>query len=185
MTIIDDVIKNYRPKLNETIEFFKSELAAIRTGRASAGLVENIRVPYYGTQTPISQMANITIPDAQTIFIQPWDKNSLSEIEKAIGNSDLNLSPSNDGERIFIKLPPLTEERRKEFVKIVKDKAEEIRISIRNIRQDMMSEWDKVEKEISEDDFDRGKKNIQTIIDDFNKTIDELADKKESELLSI
>ncbi|MFZ5391746.1 MAG: ribosome recycling factor [Patescibacteria group bacterium] len=181
----DDLIKSYRPKINETIEFFKTELASIRTGRASAGLVENIRVPYYGAHTPISQMANITIPDAQTIFIQPWDKNSLGEIERAIGNSDLNLSPSNDGERIFIKLPPLTEERRKEFVKIVKDKAEEMRISIRNLRQDLLSEWDKVEKEISEDEFERGKKLLQVFIDEANKNIDDLADKKETELLTI
>lgn len=181
----DDVLKEFRPKVNESIEFFKTELASIRTGRASAGLVENIKVPYYGAHTPITQMANITIPDAQTIFIQPWDKNSLSDIERAINTSDLNLSPSNDGERIFIKLPPLTEERRVEFVKIVKDKAEEIRIAIRNHRQDMMTKWDTVKKEIGEDDFKRGEKLLQEFVDGANKQVEELAESKEKELMTI
>lgn len=180
----DDLLKDFRPKINETIEFFKTELASIRTGRASAGLIENIRVPYYGAHTPINQMANITIPDAQTIFIQAWDKKSLGDIEKAISGSDLNLNPSNDGERIIIKLPPLTEERRLEFVKIVKDKTEEIRITIRNHRQEMMEKWDNVKKEIGEDEFERGKKILQEFIDKSNESVEKLGESKEKELMT-
>jgi len=181
----DDLIKEFRPLINETVEHLKMELAGIRTGRASAGLVENIRVPYYGSQTPINQMANITIPDPQTIFIQPWDKASLNEIERAITTSDLNLNPSNDGDKIFIKLPPLTEERRNEFVKIVKDKAEEARISIRNKRQEMMSKWDKEEEAIGEDQHDRGKKVLQQFIDEFNESVEKIAEEKEKDLMTL
>lgn len=182
---VEELLKQYRPKINESVVHLNNELGAIRTGRASAGLVENLKVLYYGTQTPLSQMANITIPDAQTIFIQPWDKNSLNDIAKGITNSELSLNPSNDGERIIIKLPPLTEERRKEFVKITKDKAEDIKISIRNHRQDMMSDWDKVKDEIGEDAYERGKKTLQQMIDDANDQIDKLADDKEKELMTI
>lgn len=185
MMTTDDILREFRPKINETIEHYKIELGSIRTGRASAGLVENIRVPYYGSQTPLSQMANITIPDPETIYIQPWDKAALSEIERAISTSELNLSPSNDGERIFIKLPPLTEERRAEFVKIVKDKAEEMKISIRNHRQDMMGKWDQVKDEISEDEFERGKKLLQEFIDKSNSEIDSMSAAKEKELMTI
>ncbi len=181
----DELLKSYRPKINESIEHLKDELATIRTGRASAGLVENLRVLYYGSQTPLSQMSNITIPDAQTIFIQPWDRGAIKDIEKAIDGSELNLNPSNDGERIIIKIPPLTEERRKEFVKITKDKAEDIKISIRNHRQDMMSDWDLVKDEIGEDEFERGKKILQTMIDEANTQIDKLAEEKEKELMTI
>lgn len=181
----NDLIKEFRPLINETIEHLKMELSGIRTGRASAGLVENIRVPYYGTQTPINQMANITIPDPQTIFIQPWDKSALSEVERAIASSDLNINPSNDGEKIFIKLPPLTEERRTEFVKIVKDKVEEAKISVRNKRQDMMTKWDNEEAVVGEDEYERGKKILQTFIDENNKTIENIAEVKEKELMTL
>lgn len=181
----NDLIKEFRPLINETVEHLKTELAGIRTGRASSGLVENIRVPYYGTQTPLNQMANISIPDPQTIFIQPWDKAALSEIERAISSSDLNLTPSNDGEKIFIKLPPLTEERRNEFVKIVKDKVEEAKISIRNKRQDMMSAWDDEKAAIGEDEHERGKKVLQDFIDEYNESVDEIAKEKEKELMTL
>jgi len=181
----DDLIKDFRPQINETVEHLKMELAGIRTGRASSGLVENIRVPYYGTQTPLNQMANISIPDPQTIFIQPWDKAALGEIERAIASSDLNLTPSNDGDKIFIKLPPLTEERRNEFVKIVKDKVEEAKISIRNKRQDMMSRWDDEKAAIGEDAYDRGKKVLQDFIDEYNESVDDIAKEKEKELMTL
>ncbi len=181
----DDLLKQYRPKINESVEHLKNELSAIRTGRASAGIVENIRVQYYGANTPLSQMANISVPDAQSIFIQPWDKGAMGEIEKAISHSDLNLTPSNDGERIIIKLPPLTEERRKEFVKIVKDKSEEVKISIRNHRQDMMNEWDAVKDDIGEDEHERGKKVLQEMVDEANKQIDEINTQKEKDLMTI
>ena len=181
----EELLKLYRPKFNESVEHLKNELSAIRTGRASAGLVENIRVLYYGSQTPLSQMSNITIPDAQTIFIQPWDKNSLNDISKSLSTSELNLNPSNDGERIIIKLPPLTEERRKEFVKITKDKAEEVKISVRNHRQDMMSKWDEVKDTIGEDAHERGKKMLQDFIDKTNETIEQMAAEKEKELMTI
>lgn len=181
----EELLKQYRPKINESIEHLKNELAAIRTGRASTGLVENIKVLYYGSQTPLSQMANISIPDAQTIFIQPWDKNSLNDISKGIASSDLNLNPSNDGERVIIKLPPLTEERRKEFVKITKDKSEDIKISIRNHRQDMMTSWDLLKDTIGEDAHERGKKVLQTFIDESNEKIDQMSAAKEKELMTI
>jgi ribosome recycling factor len=181
----DELLKEFRPKINETLEHFKTELASIRTGRASAGLVENIRVTYYGTQTPLNQMANITIPDAQTIFIQPWDKKAIPDVEKAIQHSELSLSPSNDGDKIFLKLPPLTEERRQEFVKIVKDREEETRISVRNHRQAMMTKWDKAKEEIGEDAYERGQEVLQKFCDDTNKEIEELTSAKEKELLTI
>jgi len=181
----DELLKEFHPKINESIEHLKNELSTIRTGRASAGLVENLRVSYYGANTPLSQMANITIPDAQTIFIQPWDRSSISSVEKAISTSDLNLNPSNDGERIIIKLPPLTEERRQEFVKIVKNKAEETKISIRNHRQDMMEKWDSVKDQIGEDESERGKKVLQQFVDESNEKIEQIAKAKETELLTI
>jgi ribosome recycling factor len=181
----DELLKEFRPRTNESVEHLKNELATIRTGRASAGLVENLRVSYYGANTPLNQMANITIPDAQSIFIQPWDRSAISNVEKAITTSDLNLNPSNDGDRIIIKLPPLTEERRKEFVKIVKDKAEDTKISIRNHRQDMMEKWDLVKDQIGEDEHERGKKILQEFVDNINEQIEKIAKEKETELLTI
>ncbi|MFH1855013.1 MAG: ribosome recycling factor [bacterium] len=168
---------------NKLEEDFKS----IRTGRASSGIVENIIVSYYGQNTPLKQMANIQTPDAAQIVIQPWDKNSLGDIELAIRNSDLNLSPVNDGQLIRISLPPMTEERRGELVRNISKKAEEARIALRNVRGEAWEEIQKLQKsgKITEDDKYSAEDEINKIIGEFNKQIEEIFLDKEKEIKSI
>lgn len=185
--MLNDLLKKIEPLMERVIEHFKSELAVLHTGRATSALVENIKISYYGTSTPINHLGSITIPQANLIIIQPWDKQVLSEIVNAINNSELGLIANSDGEVIRVTLPSLTSERREELIKIVSAKAEEARISIRNIRREA---WDKIQemeknKEISEDDKYRGKEQLQKLVDKFNKKIDELVEKKEKEITII
>ena len=171
--------------MGKSIQALETEFATIRTSRATPALVENIKVEYYGSQVPLKQIASITIPEARMIVIQPWDPNALSEIEKAILKSELGVTPNNDGKIIRIILPPLTEERRQELVKLVKKLAEEAKIAIRNIRRDANEEVRKLEKdsEITEDDRYRAEEEIQKLTDEFIEKVEKVLDIKEKEIL--
>ena len=185
--MVEETIKETEPKFKKTLEMLEEEMAVIHTGRASSSLIDSILVDVYGTKSPIKAVANISIPEPRSILIQPWDKSTLSQIESAIRESDLNLNPVNTGENIRINLPELTEERRKEFVKIAKEKAEGARVSVRNIRGEA---WNAIKKakadsKISEDEMYYGEEQLQKIVDGHNKRIEEILSKKESELLTI
>ncbi|MBI5324838.1 MAG: ribosome recycling factor [Ignavibacteriae bacterium] len=182
---VKEVLSKTRDMMGKSVEFFKSQLAKVRTGRASATLVDNVKADYYGNPAPISQMATISVPDARTIVIQPWDRSTLTVIEKAIQSADLGFNPQNDGTIIRIPVPPLTEERRKEFVKVCKKYAEEGKVAIRNIRREQNDVLKKAEKDkqLSEDDSKWGEEEIQKIINEYTKKIDELLEKKEKELM--
>jgi len=185
--MINQVLKKTQNQMDEVIQKTKDSFAQIRTGRAKPSLVEGITVNYYGTPTPINQMAKVSAPEPRQLLIQPWDTNGLEEIEKAILKSDLGLNPNNDGEVIRINIPQLTEERRKEFVQLAKEKAEDNRIAIRNLRREANDELEKLESngEISEDNYHRGLENIQELTDEYIKKIDDLLAKKEDEILEI
>jgi len=182
-----EIIEKVKPELEKSIEHFKEELNQLRTGRASTAIVENLQVEYYGVNTPIKQVASISVPEPRTVVISPWDKNSLVNIEKAIRESQLNLNPQNDGQVIRINIPPLTEERRKELVKILNQKSEEAKISVRKHREDVWEEIQEMEKtgKIGEDDKFHGKDKLQEVIDGYNKKIEEIRSNKEQEILTV
>ncbi len=174
-----------KQKMETTISLLQKEMAGIRTGRASAGLLDTIHVDYYGTQTPIKQMASVSTPEPRLIVVQPWDVSAMSAIEKAIKTSDLGITPQNDGKVIRLNMPPLTEERRKEMVKMVKKIGEENKVAIRNIRRDAM---DKVKtklknKEISEDEEKKIEGRIQKITDEHVAKVDSIVHNKEKEVM--
>jgi ribosome recycling factor len=173
--------------MHKAMEALTSELSTIRTGRASPGLVEHLKVDYYGTSTPLNQLATITAPDAKLIVIQPYDKGSLAAVEKAILKSDLGLTPSNDGSVVRLAIPPLTEDRRKELVKHVRKRVEEARVAVRNIRRDIHDHLRKLEHdhEISQDDLHRSETELQKVTDDQIKEIDQAGAQKEQELLTV
>jgi ribosome recycling factor len=185
--MIDDWLKDAEERMDKSIEALHKELAGIRTGRATPALVDRLHVDYYGAPTPLQSLANITAPEARLLVIQPYDRGAMSAIEKAIQKSELGLNPSNDGTLIRIPIPQLTEERRKEFVKVVKQKAEQARVAIRNIRRDEVERIRKIEKdgEVGTDDVDRGLQQIQKITDRFVARVDEVAHKKEQEILEV
>ncbi len=182
---LNEVYDNTKKQMDNAISYLKNQLSKVRTGRASTSLVDSIRADFYGSMTPLPQMASVSTPDARTIMIQPFDRNTLPMIEKAIRQEDLGFNPQSDGNVIRIPVPPLTEERRKEFVKLCKKYGEETKISIRNTRRDQMDVLKKgeKEKEFSEDDRIRGEEKVQEITDEYVKKVDELVEKKEKELL--
>ncbi len=182
---VKDILKNTKQEMKKSLEFTKKQLDKVRTGRASTSLVDGVKVNYYGAPTPLTQVASLSAPDARTIVIQPWDKSVIADIEKAILQADLGFNPQNDGNVIRIPVPPLTEERRKEFVKRSKEIAEEGKIAVRNIRRDNIEILREEEKQsaISEDELRNGEDDIQNITDDFTAQIDELQDNKEKELM--
>ncbi len=181
----NDVYKELKERMGKSLRRLERDLAGIRTGRASTTLLEDIRVPYYGTLTPLTQVATISFPEARLITIQPWDKAVIKDIEKAISHSDLGLNPVSDGNTIRIAFPPLTEERRKELVKVVRKISEEYKVAIRNIRRDGNEELKEMEKEklISEDENKRAAKEIQKLTDEFIKKIEEVTRSKEKEIM--
>lgn len=183
----DEVIAGSRSKMEKAIEALKKELAKVRTGRASASLLDSVRVDYYGTPTPLSQVGTLAVPEPRLITIQAWEKNLIPEIERAILKSDLGLNPSSDGQLVRIAIPPLTEERRKEMVKLTKRMGEEAKIAIRNARRDANESLKKLEKdkELSEDDLKRGEKDVQDATDAFVKRVDETVANKEKEVMEI
>ncbi len=179
--------KRLAEKMDATIEVFRKELASVRTGRASIALLDGITVDYYGNQTPLNQVATLTVPEPRLITIQPWEQRLIPEIEKAILKSDLGLNPTNDGKLIRLAIPPLTEERRKELVKVVKKRAEEARVALRNIRRDVLEEIKKLQKEknLSEDEVKRWNEEVQKITDSYIKKIDEMLNHKEKEIMEV
>lgn len=174
-------------RMARTIEALKKDFTSIRTGRASLALFDGITVNYYDTQTPLQQLASLSIPESRQIAIQPWDQKIIGEIEKAILKSDLGLTPMNDGKIIRINIPPLTEERRKQLVKTIKKKAEEAKVAIRNIRRDSNEELKKLEKEkhLSEDILKKSQDEIQKVTDSFIIKVDEVVANKEKEILEV
>lgn len=185
--MLSDLLNDTKNKMDKAVKVIKDEFTHIRTGRASTALIDGIKIPYYGVLTPLKQIANISIPESNLIVIQPWDKNCLSEIEKAIWKSDLGLSPFSDGNVIRLSIPPLNEERRKELVKLVKKEAEKGRIAVRNIRREINDLLKKYEKDssISEDECKEYQKKVQTSTDEYIEKIDELLELKEKEIMEI
>ncbi|HFB83336.1 ribosome recycling factor [Thermosulfuriphilus ammonigenes] len=181
------LIKQTREKMDKSIEAFRREIARVRTGRASVALLDGIKVEYYGNPMPLNQVATISVSEGRTIVIQPWDASIISEIEKAIMRSDLGLTPTSDGKIIRINVPPLTEERRKELVKVVRKMAEEGRVALRNIRREALDQLKsmKKNKEISEDDFYRGQEEVQKVTDEYIKKVDKILEEKEKEIMSV
>ncbi len=184
---MDSVIKEAKSKMERAIESYQVELSKLRTGRATVTIFDDVKADYYGTPTPITQMANISAPEPRLINIQPFDISQLSAIEKAIMQADLGLTPSNDGKLIRISIPPLTEERRKDIVKLAKKYSEECRVSIRNSRRDandLLKEMEK-EKLISKDDLKRGQDDVQGLTGNEIAKVDEILSEKEKEVMEI
>jgi len=179
------IYEETRDRMGKSITALKNELKRIRTGRASQALLDGIKVDYYGTLTPINQMASISVPESRLITIQPWDVSVIGNIEKAILKSDLGLTPANDGKIIRIAIPPLTEERRKELVKVVSKTAEEYKVAIRNIRRDSNEQLKEFKKsgDISEDEAFKAQDEVQKITDEYIKLIDDVYQEKEKEIL--
>jgi len=184
---VKELKKDAEHRMNKAVENIQQEFAKIRTGRATPTLLDGIKVSYYGSMVPLAQASTITIPEPRLIAIQPWDRNMISEIEKAILKSDLGLTPSNDGTFVRIPIPQLSEERRKDLVRLVKKFAEEGRIAVRNIRRDINDHLKKAQKnhEISEDELSVILDETQEMTDNHTKQIDELLEKKEKEILEV
>lgn len=176
-------ISEVRANMQKTLDFLKDEMAKIRGSRANPGMIDDIMVSVYGSSMPIKQLGTVTVVDPTLITVQVWDQNNAEEIRKAIESSDLNVNPSIDGNLIRVPLPPLSEERREELVKVVKKVIEEAKVAIRHIRRDFLDSSE--EDKLSEDDKERGKKEIQKLVDEFNEAIEDEFDKKEKELLTI
>jgi ribosome recycling factor len=183
--MIEETYQETRDRMGKTVRALENELKRIRTGRASASLLDGIKIDYYGTLTPLNQTATIAVPESRLITIQPWDASIIKDIEKAILKSDLGLTPSNDGKLIRIAVPPLSEERRKELVKLVHKTCEEYKVAVRNIRRDSneLIKGFKKEGEVSEDDAFKAQEQVQKITDDFVKQIEEVFQTKEKEIL--
>lgn len=185
--VLETQLKTAEEKMRKAIQAMKDEFGTIRTGRASPTILDRIEIDYYGTKTPLNQVAGISVPEARLLVITPYDKNALSPIEKAIQASDLGINPTNDGTVIRLVFPQLTEERRKELTKVAKERAEEGRIAIRNIRRHSKDEMEKLQKdgEMSEDDLKRAEKELQKLTDQFVAEVDSIYSHKEKELLEV
>lgn len=179
--------KKTNERMDAAVESLKKDFAAVRTGRASLALLDGISVDYYGTPTPLQQLASLSIPESRQIAIQPWEHKLIPEIEKSIMKSDLGLTPANDGKTIRINIPVLTEERRKQLVKVVKKRAEEAKVAVRNVRRDSNEELKKLEKEkhLSEDDVKKVQDEIQKLTDVHVKKVDEVLEHKEKEIMEV
>jgi ribosome recycling factor len=184
--MLDKVYKETREKMEKGLEALKKEQSRIRTGRASVSLLDGIRVQYYGSVVPLNQVASLSVPESRLITIQPWDIKAIGEIEKAILKSELGLNPINDGKVIRINIPPLTEERRRDLVKVIKKMAEETKVALRNIRRDSNEALKglKKDKHISEDDVFKAQDEVQKITKDYIEKVDHISEEKEKEILS-
>ena len=185
--MIDDTLADAKDRMTKAVEALRKDLATIRTGRAHPGLVEHLRVDYYGAPTPLNQLATISVPEPRLLAVQPWDRQSLGAIEKAIHKADLGLNPINDGNIIRLVIPQLTEERRRELAKVVRKKVEEGRVAVRNVRRDCHDELRRLqrEKEISEDAQFRAQDELQKLTDGFIREIEQVGEEKEAELLAV
>ena len=185
--MLNDIVNSAEKQMNQSISALKHNLSKMRTGRANPGLLESIMVSYYGSDVPLSQIANIAVSDARTLAVTPWEDAMVAPIEKAIMTSDLGLNPATSGKLIRVPLPPLTEERRKEMVKLVREEAEKGRISVRNARREANNDLKDLqkEKEISEDEQRRGEDRVQKLTDSFIAQVDELLKEKEDDLMQV
>ena len=185
--MIKDALKEAENKMKSSIQALKDDLSGIRTGRATPALVDRISVEYYGAPTPLQQLATFSVPEPRQILIKPFDPSTIREIERAIQASDLGLTPSNDGKAIRLTLPPLTEERRQDLVRVVGNRVEEGRVSIRNVRRDTIKDLREFESEkmISEDDLKRGEEEIQKLTDEYVGKINQAGEEKEKEILEV
>ena len=183
--MINDIFVDIKDRMKKAVDHCRQEVSTVRTGRASSNILDLIKVDYYGSMTPLSNMAHVSVPEAQLIVVQPFDPTSLEPIERAILNSDIGLTPNNDGNVIRLNIPSLTEERRKEFVKIVHKMIEDGRVTMRNIRRDVNDHLKKMEKdgELSEDNLKRALENVQESTDEFIKELNDLQEMKEKELM--
>lgn len=184
---MDERLNVYKEKMEKSCETLRSEYASIRAGRANPHILDKLRVDYYGTPTPIQQVANVSVPEARLIQIQPWEKSLIKAIEKAIQTSDIGINPTNDGKTIRLVFPELTEERRKELVKDVKKKGEAVKVAIRNIRRDANDAIKKMEKanEMSEDDRDQAEEDVQKMTDKYIAKLEEIIEEKSKEILTV
>jgi ribosome recycling factor len=184
---VESALADAGDKMRKAIAHLKEEMASVRTGRASPALVSRITVDYYGATVPLQQLASVTVPEPRTLLLQPFDKNSIQAIEKALQSSDLGITPSNDGNVIRLNIPQLTEERRRQLIKVVHGRAEEGRVAVRNVRRHHKDELEKLEKAhaISEDDLKRAEKELQKLTDQFVAEVDEILGHKERELKEI
>jgi ribosome recycling factor len=185
--MIDDLLKETEARMKKTVEVLQGDLATIRTGRASPALIEKLRVDYYGTPTPLNQLAAISVPEPRLMIVRPYDPTSLSEIDRAILKSDLGLTPVNDGKLIRLPIPRLTEERRQELVRVVGRRVEEARVAIRNCRRDALRDLREMEKEklVSEDEHYRGREDMQKLTDKYVEQVDEVGRAKEEEVKEV
>jgi ribosome recycling factor len=185
--MIEDNVREAETKMQKSIDALGKEILTIRTGRASASLVDRLQVEYYGNPTPLNQLATITVPEARLILIQPWDRSIISAVEKAIQKSELGLNPGNDGQLIRVPIPPLNEERRREYAKLVKRYAEGAHVAIRNIRREQMDRIKTLEKEkqVSADEARRGGDQLQKVADRYIARVDEVAARKEAEIMEV
>lgn len=180
------IIKEATDRMERTVQHLEEELINIRAGKASTNVLNSVYVDYYGSQSPVSAVASVTVPDAKTILIQPWDKKMIRTIEKAILDSNIGLTPSNNGEQIRLSIPPLTEERRKELVKQVRGVGENARISLRNARRDAVDAFKKAQKEgMPEDEAKDGETQSQKLLEKFSKQLDAILDRKEKEIMTV
>ncbi|OBU87017.1 ribosome recycling factor [Chromobacterium subtsugae] len=185
--MINDVKKSAEQKMQKTLESFKNDLSKVRTGRAHTGILDHVMVDYYGSDVPVNQVANVTLIDARTIGVQAWEKPMVAKIEKAIRDSDLGLNPASMGEIIRVPMPMLTEERRKDLIKVVRAEAEGARVAVRNVRRDSNTEFKNLlkDKSITEDDERRGQDEIQKLTDKYTAEIDKALAAKEADLLAV
>ena len=183
--MIDDLLKQANSKMNYSLEHLKNNLGKLRTGRASLAILEDLKVDYYGNPTPLNQVATLGVPDSQTITIQPWDANVLKDIEKALQSSDLGLTPNNDGKMVRLTIPPMTQDRRKDVVKVAKKYAEECRVAVRNVRREINDKIKAAEKnhEVSEDESHKAHDETQVITDNHIKEVDKITAAKEKDIL--
>lgn len=183
--MIDELLADAEGKMDQAVAHTGGEFATVRTGRANPAILHRVMVEYYGTQTPLQQLAGFSVPDPHMLIVSPYDRSSISAIEKAIRASDLGLNPSNDGTIIRLAFPTLTEERRKELIRLVRSLAEEGRIAIRNVRRHTKDDLESLEGDVSEDDIHRAEKQLQDLTDEHIKRLDELLGRKEEELLEV
>ncbi len=185
--MVNEILDEARESMDKAVGALKKEMTKVRTGRASTSLLDDVRVEYYGVPTPLSQVATLSAPEPRLLTVQPWEKNLLPEIEKALFKADLGLTPSSDGTLIRLPVPALTEERRREMVKIIKRMAEDAKVSVRNSRRDANENLKMLEKEkeITEDELKRSEKDVQQLTDEFISTIDTVVQKKEREVMEV
>jgi len=183
--MIDELLGEAEAKMHQAVEHLQGEFATVRTGRANPAILHRVNVEYYGAPTPLQQLASVSAPEPQLLVIQPYDRSAVAAIERALQMSSLGLNPSNDGTVIRLAFPPLTEERRKELIKLVRSMAEESRVAIRNVRRHSKTDMESLSGDVSEDDVRRGEGSLQEMTDGFVKKVDELLEHKESELLEV